>query len=94
MEKENERKKLTKRGKLLLVNIIALVLVIAFALTEYGLMYPDDLGNFVLKYVLIQFAVGVGSAIVYYLSIIADVMTKQNERAERDRLPRDYDKKN
>lgn len=93
MEKENKRKKLTKRGKLLLTNIISLVLVIFFALLDYWFV-SENFIYIALKYLLIQFAVGVGSAIVYYLSIIADVMTKQNERAERDRLPRDYDKKN
>lgn len=83
-----KKSKMTKRGKLLLVNIISVVLIIIFALFDYWLVSDNGL-YIIIKYFLIQVVITILTLIVYHLSIISGVMAKQNERAEADRKKRE-----
>lgn len=81
MEKKN--KKLSKRGKLYLANIIALILNIIFALFNYWLDTSNYIG-IALSHTLIQCAFAFLSLIVYYLSIITDALSARNNKDEKN----------
>ena len=67
-------KKLSKRGKLYVANIVAFAVMIMFLTFEWAVNgYGPHLTA--LKYLLIQCAFTFLSLIVYYLSIMADAMT-------------------
>lgn len=81
MEKKN--KKLSKRGKLYLANIIAFVFVIAFFVIDSGVLY-NNIFESIYKCVAVQCIFTFLSLIVYYLSIIADALSARNNKDEKN----------
>lgn len=90
---KNKKKGLSKRGKLFLVIALSAILLLIFGLFDYWLV-SDNWLYIIIKYVIIQIAITIALVAVYYLTIIADVMSKQNERAEKDRQLRENEKNN
>lgn len=85
---KNNKKGLSKRGKLFLVIVLSAILLLIFGLFDYWLV-SDNWLYIIIKYVIIQIAITIALVAVYYLTIIADVMSKQNERAEKNRQLRE-----
>ena len=81
MEKKN--KKLSKRGKLYLANIIAFVFVIAFFVIDSGVLY-NNIFESIYKCVAVHCIFAFLSLIVYYISIIADALSARNNKDEKN----------
>lgn len=81
--RHNEQKKLTKRGKLYLANIIAFVFVIAFFVIDSGVLY-NNIFESIYKSVAVQCIFTFLSLIVYYISIIADALSARNNKDEKN----------
>jgi len=81
------KKKLSKKGKLYLVNGIFLVLAIIFGYVDVLLNVNGSFRVFLLivfKYILIQCAFTLMTLIVYYLSIMADALDRGYKK-EKDK---------
>lgn len=77
-----EKKKLSKRGKLYLANIIAFVFVISFFVIDSGVLY-NNIFESIYKCVAVQCIFTFLSLIVYYISIIADALSARNNKDEK-----------
>ena len=80
-----------KKIFLYVVNIVIFALLILLFISFWA--SGEILTGFIACAAL-EFLFLFGSIIVYHLSIISDVMTKQNERAEKDRQQRENESKN
>lgn len=78
-----EKKKLSKRCKLYLANIIAFVFVIAFFVIDSGVLY-NNIFESIYKCVAGQCIFTFLSLIVYYISIIADALSARNNKDEKN----------
>lgn len=88
-KKSKNKKKLTKRGKLFLANILCFVVIICIAMHIWGTMGNEVSPIFIWpRYLILQCAFTFFSLIVYYLSIIADALSRkrsgQNEPEDKD----------
>lgn len=77
------KKKLSKRGKLYLANIIAFVFVTAFFVIDSGVLY-NNIFESIYKCVAVQCIFTFLSLIVYYISIIADALIARNNKDEKN----------
>lgn len=80
-----------KKIFLYVVNIVIFALLILLFISFWA---SGEFLTGVIACVALEFMFLFGSIIVYHLSIISDVMTRQNERAEKDRQQRENERKN
>ena len=83
------RKHMSKRAKLWLANILCFVVIICIAMHVWGTMGNAVSPIFIWpRYLILQCAFTFFSLIVYYLSIIADALSRkrsgQNEPEDKD----------
>lgn len=75
---------LSKRGKLYLANIIALVVIIGMVFYEWvGFGSAHSPGHTWMKYLILQCIFTFCSLIIYYLSIIADALRGDDKKKDR-----------
>lgn len=75
---------LSKRKILYIVNLIALVVVIGMMIYEWIFFGSDHSpGHTWIKYLILQCVFTFCSLIIYYLSIIADALCKNEENLDR-----------
>ena len=78
------KKPLSKRAKLYIVNAAAFVFVVFYFMFDSGIMYTNFLFSLI-KSVLLQSGLTFLTLIIYYLSIIADAFSHKNRKKEEDK---------
>lgn len=81
-------------GKKIILYVVNIVIFALLILLFISFWASGEILTGFIACAALEFLFLFGSIIVYHLSIISDVMTKQNERAEKDRQQRENESKN